>query len=218
MTAALLIDPRWRDAARALITGCADLRDSDDAVTFLEAVCKGLGDELYPAFLRVLCEIGRHGDHAARAAVARTLVQALRTGRLPSGRRAAWGSNVWGGGAAGGRSLGPLEYLCAGMGDRDGPAPMAARDFDLGAQAVMTLVSANDEARLLYGEHLLARADDPVEGALPRGARAALRAMAEAWIGGASPAEASARFLAALPESRDMPWASMAPRAPSFGR
>jgi hypothetical protein len=218
LTAALLIEPRWLDAARALITGCADLRDSDDAVAFLEAVCKGLGDELYPAFLRVLCEIGRHGDHAARAAVARTLVQALRTGRLPSGRRAAWGSNVWGGGAAGGRSLGPLEYLCANMADREGPSPMAARDFDLGAQAAMTLVAAHDEARSLYGEHLLARADDPVEGALPRSARAALRAMAEAWIRGASPAEASARFLAALPESapRSAPWAGVTPG--SFGR
>src|SRR5918911_488373 len=91
-----------------------DLRGSDDAVAFLEAVCKGLGDELYPAFLRVLCEIGRHGDHAARAAVARTLVQALRSGRLPSGRRAAWGANRW---SAGARSLGPLEYLCACFGD-----------------------------------------------------------------------------------------------------
>ena len=218
MTAVLLMQPRWLEAARALIAGCVDLRDGDEAVTFLEAVCKGLGDELYPAFLRVLCEIGRHGDHSARAAVARTLVQALRTGRLPSGRRAAWGSNAWGGHAAGGRSLGPLEYLCASMGDRDGPSPMAARDFDLGARAVMTLVAAHDEARLLYGEHLLARADDPVEGALPRSARAALRAMAEAWIRGASPAEASARFLAALPETslRSTPWAGVAPSA--FGR
>jgi hypothetical protein len=202
MTAALLQEPRWYEAAQALVTGCADLHSGDEAVALLETVCQGLGDELYPAFLRVLCEIGRHGDHAARAAVARTLVQALRSGRLPSGRRAAWGSAMWAGSAAGGRSLGPLEYLCASAADREHPSALSARDFDLGAQSVMALVAADDDARLLYGEHLLARAEDPLEGALPRAGRHAMQSLARAWLQGASPAEASAAFLAALPESR----------------
>lgn len=210
MRAALLAEPRWLEAARALVTGCVDLRAGDDAVVFLEAVCRGLGDELYPAFLRVLCEVGRHGDHAARAAVARTLVRALRSGRLPSGRRAAWGSNAsWPGGLGGnlgglgsGRSLGPLEYLCASAADGDGPSALTARDFDLAATSVMALVAADDEARQLYAEHLLACAADPLEGAWPRPARHALRAMADAWWRGAAPAEASARFLAALVDAR----------------
>jgi len=210
MIAALLHEPRWREAARALVAGCVDLRGGEDAVTLLEAVCQGLGDELYPAFLRVLCEIGRHGDHGARAAVARTLVQALRSGRLPSGRRAAWGSSTWPGGPAGGRSLGPLEYLCASAADREGPSALSARDFDLGAQSVMALVAADDEARLLYGEHLLARAEDPLEGALPRAGRQAMRALALSWLKGAAPAEASAAFLAALPEYRPASTASLA--------
>jgi hypothetical protein len=216
MAAALLQEPRWREAARALVAGCVDLRGGAEAVTLMETVCVGLGDELYPAFLRVLCEIGRHGDHAARAAVARTLVLALRSGRLPSGRRAAWGSNLWAGGAVGGRSLGPLEYLCASAADRSHESALAARDFDLSAQSVMALVAADDEARQLYAAHLHARAADPLEGALPRAGRHAMQALAQAWLQGAAPAEASAAFLAALqptPADSATPpaWASLAP-------
>lgn len=214
MAAVLLQEPRWREAARALIAGCADLRSGDEAVSLMGAVCHGLGDELYPAFLRVLCEIGRHGDHAARAAVARTLVQALRSGRLPSGRRAAWGANRRAGSATGARSLGPLEYLCASAADRDTPAALSPRDFDLGAQSVMALVAAADDARQLYGEHLLACAQDPLEGALPRSGRHAMQVLAQAWLRGALPAEASAAFLAALPESR--PAATAAPAWPGI--
>ncbi len=68
---ALLAEPRWPQAARELISGCVDLPSDDDGVALLESVCLGLGDELYPAFLRLLCEVGRYGDHDARAAVAR---------------------------------------------------------------------------------------------------------------------------------------------------
>src|SRR3989442_4921679 len=87
--AALLSEPRWAAAAQALVDGCVDLPGDEDRVALLAAVCEGLGDELYPAFLRLLWTIGLHGDHAARAAVARALVHALRSGRLPSGRRSA---------------------------------------------------------------------------------------------------------------------------------
>lgn len=213
MTATLLPQPRWRDAARALVSGCVDLRSDDEAVTLMQAVCVGLGDELYPAFLRVLCEIGVHGDYAARAAVARTLVRALRSGRLPSGRRAAWGSNLRAGG--GGRSLGPLEYLCACAADREHAAALSARDFDLGAQSVMALVAADDDARLLYAAHLRACAEDPLEGALPRSGRHAMRALAQAWLDGAEPAQASAAFLAALPEHPSAPAVASSPAWPA---
>lgn len=198
MRAALLAEPHWALAARALISGCVDLRHEDDLAALLEAVCRGLGDELYPAFLRVLAEVGRHGEHDARAAVARALVHALRTGRLPSGRRGAWGATA--GGGLRSRSLGPLEYLCAwaGQGGADGDT-LAAADFESAAQAVMTVVSASDSARLLYCEKLLADAQDSLEGALSRSTRQAMAALAQAWAGGALPAEAAARFVMALP-------------------
>jgi len=203
MAAALLLEPRWSLAARALISGCVDLPREDDLASLLEAVCRGLGDELYPAFLRVLCEVGRHGDHDARAAVARALVHALRTGRLPSGRRGAWGARAGLAGGTRSRSLGPLEFLCAWAGQGQGPDgdTLAAADFEAAAQAVMALVMASEPARHLYCEKLLADAQDPLEGALSRSTRQAMAALAEAWAAGALPAEASARFIAALPRS-----------------
>ena len=90
----LLAEPRWTLAAQALVEGCIDLQNDEDRVALLTTVCERLGDDLYPAFLRVLWTIGERGDHAACAAVARALVHALRTGRLPSGRRGAWGASA----------------------------------------------------------------------------------------------------------------------------
>jgi hypothetical protein len=196
--ATLLDEPRWSAAAQALVEGCIDLPSDEQRVALLSAVCERLGDELYPAFLRLLSLIGQHGDHAARAAVARALVHALRTGRLPSGRRGAWGASAppQAGAAFGARrSLGPLEYLCAWHTHADTAEALSAEAFYAGACALMELVGASKEARLLYCEKLLADVDDPLGGALARPARQALRALAIAWAEGAAPSDACTRFL-----------------------
>jgi hypothetical protein len=200
--AALLSEPRWAQAAQALVDGCGDLTDDEDRVALLTAVCEGLGDELYPAFLRVLWTIGQHGDHAACAAVARALVHALRTGRLPSGRRSAWGASGSAQPAVGfgsTRSLGPLEYLCAWHVQAEPARAMTAAQFHLAARALMDLIATSPEARALYCEKLLADVDDPISGALTRQTRHALRALATAWAAGVDSFDASARFLCALP-------------------
>lgn len=211
--ATLLEEPRWAQAAQALVEGCIDLPNDEDRVALLASVCDGLGDELYPAFLRLLWTIGRSGDHAACAAVANTLVHALRTGRLPSGRRSAWGAAE---GAASGagygsrRSLGPLEYLCAWHAQAEPQRALSAEQFHTAARSLMDLIAASPQARLLYCEKLLADVDDPIAGALTRQTRHALRALATAWAANASAFDASARFLSALPEVRAGSLASMA--------
>lgn len=200
--AALLSEPRWVQAAQALVDGCVDLPDDEGRVALLSAVCDGLGDELYPAFLRVLWTVGQHGDHAAREAVARALVHALRTGRLPSGRRSAWGATgASSGPAAFGRTrnLGPLEYLCAWHTQAEPARALSSEQFHTAARALMDLIAASREARMLYCEKLLADVDDPISGALTRQTRHALRALATAWSTGAASFDASARFLCALP-------------------
>jgi len=201
----LLQSPRWTDAAQALVDGCVDLRDDENRVALLGAVCDGLGETLYPAFLRVLALIGQHGDHAACAAVARALVHALRTGRLPSGRRSAWGAGVaMAPRAAYGstRSLGPLEYLCAWHAQAEPARALTAEQFHIAARALMDLISASRDARLLYCEKLLADVDDPLSGALTRQTRVALRALATAWAAGEESFDASARFLRSLEPDR----------------
>lgn len=197
--------PRWVDAAQALVEGCVDLPDDEDRVALLAAVCEGLGDELYPAFLRVLWLVGQHGDHAACAAVARALVHALRTGRLPSGRRSAWGA----GGAmppqaayGSMRSLGPLEFLCAWHAQAEPERALSSEQFHMAARAIMDLISASREARLLYCEKLLADVDDPLSGTLTRQTRVALRALATAWAAEGDSYDASARFLCSLEPDR----------------
>jgi hypothetical protein len=199
--AALLQEPHWVGAAQALIDGCVDLPSDEDRVALMAQVCHGLGDELYPAFIRVLWTVGQFGDHDARAAVARALVHALRTGRLPSGRRSAWGgSELSASPLAYGRTrtFGPLEYLCAWYAQTEPVRALTAAQFDTAARSLLDLISASREARLLYCEKLLADVDDPIGGAFARPTREAVRAMAAAWSEGAAPADVSARFICAL--------------------
>jgi hypothetical protein len=161
----------------------------------------------------VLWTIGQHGDHAAKAAVARALVHALRTGRLPSGRRGAWGGNApMNANAAYGRTrcLGPLEYVCAWHSQTEPARALTAAQFHTAARSLMDLIASSREARLLYCEKLLADVDDPIVGALARYTRDALRALATAWMDGASASDASARFLCALRRPRSDSLAALA--------
>jgi hypothetical protein len=208
----LLPEPRWVQASQALVEGCVDLQNDEDRVSLLTTVCERLGDELYPAFLRVLWAIGQHGDHAACAAVANALVHALRTGRLPSGRRGAWGAAPSAQSAAPGyghtRSLGPLEYLCAWHAQADAGRALTSEQFHMAARSLMDLIASSPEARRLYCEKLLADVGDPIGGALTRQTRHALRELAITWAAGANAFDASARFLSALPQARDSSLAS----------
>ncbi len=191
-------EPDWSGAAEVLIEGCAHLPTPEERVRWLERLCLSLGDTLYPAFLQVLCRVGEHGDAGAQKAVADTLVLALQSGRLPSGRHAAWGALQ----GAGTRAMGPVEYLCAWHAQPDQRGPLGATAFDRAARAVLGLVSHSDTARRMYCAKLLNDAEDPLGGAWSRGTRVALQAMARAWAADGPPQRAAARavdaFLAAL--------------------
>ena len=192
-------DPDWSGAAEVLIEGCAHLPTPEERVRWLERLCLSLGDTLYPALLQVLCRIGEHGDAAAQRAVADTLVLALQSGRLPSGRHAAWGAQQ----GSGTRAMGPIEYLCAWHAQPDARGPLGAVAFDRAARALLGLVSHSDTARQLYCAKLQGDAQDPLGGAWSRGSRQALAAMARSWAAaGPQPERAAAEavdaFLAAL--------------------
>lgn len=192
----LLAQPRWADAAQALIGGCIDLGPRQEgSVALMEAVCTGLGDQLYPAFLRVLAEVNQRGEYAARAAVAQTLTQALCQGRLPSGSRAAWGSHQP---SAQRRSLGPIEYLCLAAWPQRGQSELSSEQFQALASTVMDLLDCDPEARRLYADHLCAVADDPLDGTMPREVRSALRALAQSWRGHSDASQACAAFVDSL--------------------
>lgn len=183
-TLTLRPDPQWHQAAQVLIDGCAHLPSSHERIRLLEALCDALGPQLYPALIGVLCVIGEHGAPTARQAVANTLVEGLQCGRVPTGRRAAWGGNqlVLGKGAAMTRSLGPIEYLCAWYDDPGPLQAISASTFDSALRAVLRLVSETDQARQLYGARLLALAQAPTDGALTRRAVSGIGQMAHCWL------------------------------------
>lgn len=200
MQAELLAQPRWTEAAQALIGGCLDLGPRQEgAVALMQAVCIGLGDQLYPAFLRVLAEVNLRGEYAARAAVAQTLTQSLCQGRLPSGSRAAWGSHQPG---AQRRSLGPIEYLCLAAwphkGQPAGQSELSPQQFQTLASSVLELLDCDPDARRLYADHLASVADDPLDGTMPREVRAALRVLANSWRGQADASQACTAFVDSL--------------------
>ncbi|WP_457320426.1 hypothetical protein [Roseateles sp. P5_E11] len=196
----LLAQPRWAEAAQALIGGCLDLGPRQEgAIALMETICTGLGDQLYPAFLRVLAEVNLRGEYAARAAVAQTLAQSLCQGRLPSGSRAAWGAHQAG---VQRRSLGPIEYLCLAAwpraGESRGTSELSPEQFQTLASAVMELLDCDAEARTLYAGHLCAVADDSLDGTMPREVRAALRAFAQSWRSHPDASRACAAFVDSL--------------------
>ncbi|WP_124543907.1 hypothetical protein [Piscinibacter terrae] len=187
--------PDWRAAAQHLIDGCAHLPDAASRVELLERLCVALGDELYPALLGVLCTVGERAAPPARRAVASALVEGLRSGRVPSGRRPAWGSS----GASSMRSLGPIEYLCAWYAQGGGAQPPSASSFDRAMRSLLSLVGASDEARLMYAQRLMAVADDPLSGTLTRSTRDGLRQLASRWEADAADVQAPVdAFLHAL--------------------
>jgi hypothetical protein len=194
--------PDWLAAAQALVDGLAALTGSQARTELMETVCSRLGDALYPAFVNLLCHIERQGEPAVQVLVADALVDALRSGRLPSGRLAAWGTALHGGGegpAYGhGRSLGPVEYLCAWHAQPSGREPLPANAFDAALQPLLRLVGSSPDARALYCAKLRADAQDPLGGSWSRSARQGVLALAQAWEAGASADDASASCLAAL--------------------
>ena len=183
--------PDWAGAAEALIEGCSTLPDDAARVRWLEQLCAGLGNALYPAFLRVLCLVGEQAEPAAQRSVAATLQQALRSGRLPSGRHAAWGGRRM----SATRAHGPLEYLCAWYLHPRGGDTLSAPAFDRAARALLGLLGSDPLAHELYRSNLSAAADDPLEGAWSRADREALRALTRAWSPGTDPESAVSAFL-----------------------
>lgn len=184
--------PDWWGAAQTLVEGCCTL-PAAERVRWLEQLCLGLGDQLYPAFLRVLCLVGEHGEPLAQQAVAATLTQALASGRLPSGRQTAWGAAA----GAATRQQGPIEFLCAWYLHPGSSDTLSANGFDQSARALLGLVAHDSQAHALYRARLSAAAADPLEGTWSRHDRAVLSALVQAWQAGVAPAVPVDAFLRA---------------------
>jgi len=176
-------NPDWHQAAQAMVDGCASLPSLEKRVQLLEKLCTDLGDNLYPAFLQILCLIAKNGDGEAHYLITDTLVHALTTGRLPSGKLSAWGTRSLSTTSAFGqnRSLGPIEYLCAWYSQPSGRSPLSANAFQQSMHHLLNLVSANEAAKQMYCTKLSADIQDPVGGTLSSQTRAAMEQLILRW-------------------------------------
>ncbi|MCG7899745.1 MAG: hypothetical protein JAY85_14985 [Candidatus Thiodiazotropha weberae] len=176
-------NPDWNGAAKRLVSGCKMLEDLNQRISLMEKVCDSLGDELYPAFLKILCNVGSNGDDDAKQLITETLVHALLTGRLPSGRMSAWGAeNACGNNLFGQtRSLGPIEYVFTWYAQPSGRSPLPIQGFHHAASELLDLFSSNQNAKYLYCTKLTADIEDPLDGSLSRKSRYAIGRFVEAW-------------------------------------
>lgn len=192
--------PDWQGAAQRLVSGCKMFEDLDQRISLMEKVCDGLGDELYPAFLKILCIVGKNGDKDAKRLITETLVQALLNGRLPSGRMSAWGAETGSGNSLFGqtRSLGPIEYVFTWYAQPSGRTPLPIQSFQHAASGLLDLISSNPKAKQLYCTKLSADIEDPLDGSLSRKSRHAIGRFVEAWEYGKSSDEVLDCFLDTL--------------------
>lgn len=199
----LSADPDWHSAAQDLISGLCALPEVELQIELLETVCVRLGDRLYPAFLQILHVIDEHADEQARSIMAKTLVDCLQTGRLPSGKLAAWGSSSFTGDSAFGQSrrLGPIEFVCAWYAQPSSESPMSQQQFSIILESLLSLVASDHTAKQLYCYKLIADAEDPLGGSLSSQTRAGLIEMTNRWQAtatGESNTPAVEAFLSAL--------------------
>lgn len=193
--------PDWQSAAQRLVSGCKLLGDLNQRITLLEKVCDGLGDDLYPAFLKILCLIGKNGDQESKQIITETLVQALLTGRLPAGTMSAWGAaNTSSGNSLFGqtRRLGPIEYIFTWYAQPSGRTPLPIKGFNQAATELIELISSNPQAKQLYCTKLSADMEDPLDGSLSSKSRLAIGSFIEAWQAGKSSDEALNCYLDTL--------------------
>lgn len=193
-------NPDWHSAAQDLINGLQALDDKEHKIRLLESLCDKLGDHLYPAFLQILHALEQFSDTESKQLVAETLVECIRSGRLPSGRLSAWGSGALTGDSAFGqtRVLGPIEYVCAWYAQGGNAQPLSLQQFKLIMASLLGLVETNSTAKDFYCQKLQGDIDDPMSGALSNTTRQGLQELIEVWIQSDNISDAIDAFVSSL--------------------
>lgn len=193
-------EPDWHAAAQTLVDGFHALEQPEQRIRLTEKLCDRLGGNLYPAFLQILFNVEQFADDESKSLVTSTLVFGLNSGRLPSGKLAAWGSSAVPDASAFGqtRSLGPIEYICSWYAQPSDQSPLAPAAFNNIASSLLRLADSDVASKALYCAKLTQDAEDPLSGSMSRQTRSAIGALAQAWANGESPESAVQRFMDTL--------------------
>lgn len=221
MGVALKAQPDWIGAAQALVAALEAQPDADGRVQVVEATREALGDQVYPAFIKLLCAVGRFADPDAKRLVAEALAHGLATARPPATRLPAWGAS--GGfaslGLGGGlpltnlRAAGPVEFLCIWLHRELSAEALSEEGFLTAMPLLLEVLDAAPAAASLYRARLKADLESPTEGLHTAASRRSTQALVDAWADGAGPAEAARRALAAARADREASRWDLAGRA-----
>ncbi len=210
-----------RDAAARLVAALASHTEPEYRLSVLKRLARRLGEERYPAFLRILGVIAESDDLRAQRLLADTFGVALRSMDLPGGALSSWGAtglpdsktpvaasalsgNFFG--ATPQRLLGPLEYLAVWHLQRTQRQLLGRDAFVLATARMVALLNHSEDARRLYPQKLAVDAQNELEGAYTRTTRERLAAMAAAWQAGDSPEDVARAALGVSDEGREGQW------------
>ncbi len=170
-------------SAQELLVQLHALGDIDDRVRLIENLCTQLCSDLYPTFLQILCLIERKSDERCHALVTDTLVYALVTERMPSGRLPAWGTsrsstqNPF----MQHRTLGPIEFVCAWYSQATNLSPLNDDSFTFALSTLLRLIDSNTEARKRYCYKLSVDMSDTSIGVYSNATRNGIAHIARLW-------------------------------------
>jgi hypothetical protein len=182
-------------AVRALLEALAAHACSDARAAIVNRVARRLGDEWYPAFLKMICVVAESDDPTAKQLLASTLAHAMRKGELPSGSLTSWGVGAdWLAAPAGvpgsffrsapRRQLGPIEYVTSWHSQSTNRAPLSDSVYRHTLSRILQLFEACPDAARAYQAKLAADAMNALEGTYTEMTRSRLAAIAQLWSEG----------------------------------
>ena len=193
-------NPDLLGGAQALLDALAQQPSADLRSAVLNRVARQLGDEWYPAFIKIACVIGESEDEPAKRLLADSLSHAMKKGNLPSGSLTSWGvSGDWIPAPAGvpqsffraapRRSLGPIEYLSSWHSQSTNRAPLSDDVYRTSLASLLELFNASPAAARVYQTKLQADSVNELEGTFTSITRARLSTISSLWSQGVPPSE-----------------------------
>jgi len=183
--------------AKSLLIQLAGLRAFEQRVRLLERLNKRLGDDQYPAFIKILSVVGESEDLAAKRLMADTLAYAMQQGVLPSGTLTSWGiPSSWAAVAPAAvsffrlvprRSLDPIEYLCAWYCQGTDRQPLRDEIYQAILTSLLRLFNASRDAAQTYRAKMMSDIETHPEGTFTEGTRSQIAALVQEWASNSDP-------------------------------
>lgn len=192
------------EAARRMAAALRAWPQGEQRLALLKRIVAHLGEDAYPAFLKLLLIAAESDDETTKRALADTLALALQRTDLPSGQLTSWGATrTWDGttpvragvfsaqylAATPHRQLGPIEYLTVWYCQRTQRPLLDETRYADALAKLIDLCNRSPQARKLYPAKLAADSRNELEGAFTRMTRDKLAAIAQAWTPEATPAQ-----------------------------